>query len=863
MTRPPCHRLLAAAGVSACVLTAHSAFAQELVRQPKGDFLVIDIQSLRDDVTLYPGPLEDPPYVYRGWTRAQRAELVESSSFSVLRVWDRALLLGGSRIESQDWEIEFMPTCPTAFAIRTRGGRGRFDLSGMPVESIDAVSQQTQLEFDFKQPNPIQLRSFSAAVHDGSLRWRGFLNAKPMQVALRIPHSRAYLELTGAPFTGEVDVLVYGAEGALEIEVPRGIGLSFTGNAASLEPLRGVDRVVSAGNGLRTRGYDQTGCHVRMHFAQPLDNFKLIWEGDVPAPAPVPIAAVTPASDPETEEQFSNRLLTFLGRLERGELDAAAAQLDELRSLKPDDGRVLFLETWLRENPELNMTVVPAETEAERRLQSGLDEYLLGRYDAALREFRAAERLDPELGYAQAWIRRTRSEISRLERRSAVAETLATEPEVVERVVVRSIAPVFAIRSPFALNVEVRADAIELAGRVHDDVGIERVEVSLNGSPLRDASGLPLQMRPNAHADSARLFEFATLVPLNEGENQIVVTAWDVDSNTHFTTETFAIIRKPPLYRTGAFGLSLGGVGLLGLGFVVAQKLAKYRIAIVNRYNPYIAGLPIRSPEMFFGREKLVNNILNTVHSNSIMLYGPRRIGKTSLQYEIKRSLEAGRDPEFDFLPVMIDLQGTSEERFFAALMTEILDASRGRFLKDPPQVEGLDESYGARAFSRDLRRLLERLQSMSRKKLKLVLLLDEVDELNNYSEKTNQKLRSVFMKTFAEKVVAIMSGTGIKKEWESEGSPWYNFFDEIEVGEFEPVYARRLIRQPVKGMFNYDPDAVEAILRYSHLRPYLIQRFCVHVINYVIDQKRRTVRLADVEAVRAQALKVEVGGVT
>jgi len=350
---------------------------------------------------------------------------------------------------------------------------------------------------------------------------------------------------------------------------------------------------------------------------------------------------------------------------------------------------------------------------------------------------------------------------------------------------------------------------------------------------------------------------------LHAGENEIVVTAWDTDSTTHWSSEHFAVIRKPPLYRTGAFGLSLGGVGLLGLGFVVAQKLAKYRIAIVNRYNPYIAGLPIRSREMFFGRDKLVNNILNTVHNNSIMLYGPRRIGKTSLQYEIKRSLEENRDGEFDFLPVMIDLQGTSEKRFFATLMSEILDASRARFLDDVPQIENLDETYGARAFSRDLRRLLERLQSKSPKTFKLVLLLDEVDELNNYSERTNQKLRSVFMKTFAEKVVAIMSGTGIKKEWESEGSPWYNFFDEVEVGELEPVYARRLIREPVRGIFNYDGEAVEAILQYSQRRPYLIQRFCVHVINYVIDQKRRTVRLSDVEAVKAQALKVEAGGVS
>ena len=58
---------------------------------------------------------------------------------------------------------------------------------------------------------------------------------------------------------------------------------------------------------------------------------------------------------------------------------------------------------------------------------------------------------------------------------------------------------------------------------------------------------------------------------------------------------------------------------------------------------------------------------------------------------------------------------------------------------------------------------------------------------LNEYSERVNQRLRSIFMKTFSEHLVAIMSGVGIKRIWKSEGSPWYNFFDEIELTAFTP----------------------------------------------------------------------------
>jgi hypothetical protein len=73
-------------------------------------------------------------------------------------------------------------------------------------------------------------------------------------------------------------------------------------------------------------------------------------------------------------------------------------------------------------------------------------------------------------------------------------------------------------------------------------------------------------------------------------------------------------------------------------------------------------------------------------------------------------------------------------------------------------------------------------LKTRTDRKVKLALLIDEVDVLNEYSERINQRLRSIFMKTFSEHLVAIMSGVGIRRIWNSEGSPWYNFFDEIEL---------------------------------------------------------------------------------
>src|SRR4029450_8949594 len=147
------------------------------------------------------------------------------------------------------------------------------------------------------------------------------------------------------------------------------------------------------------------------------------------------------------------------------------------------------------------------------------------------------------------------------------------------------------------------------------------------------------------------------------------------------------------------------------------------------------------------------------------------------------------------------------EAGFFDAVMTDVADQVPLR----PETREALGfrrgrESYDGREFSHALQRVVEDLATRTPKKVKLALLIDEVDVLNEYSERVNQRLRGIFMKTFSENLVAVMSGVGIKRSWKSEVSPWYNFFDEIEITAFTREEAEALIRTPVGSVFRYEP---------------------------------------------------------
>ncbi|MCI0571378.1 MAG: hypothetical protein L0Y66_11545, partial [Myxococcaceae bacterium] len=193
-----------------------------------------------------------------------------------------------------------------------------------------------------------------------------------------------------------------------------------------------------------------------------------------------------------------------------------------------------------------------------------------------------------------------------------------------------------------------------------------------------------------------------------------------------------------------------------------------------------------------------------------------------------------------------------TEEDFFRAVMSDVVDELRPS-AETREALRWREESpgYDGRDFSHDLQRVIEELKGRTSRQVKLALLIDEVDVLNQFSERINQRLRGIFMKTFSEHLVAVMSGVGIRRNWTSEGSPWYNFFDEVELTAFSREEAEELIRQPVEGVFRFAPEAVERILELSALKPYVIQKYCVQAVNLMLEEGKTTVTLAQVEEVR------------
>jgi AAA+ ATPase superfamily predicted ATPase len=284
----------------------------------------------------------------------------------------------------------------------------------------------------------------------------------------------------------------------------------------------------------------------------------------------------------------------------------------------------------------------------------------------------------------------------------------------------------------------------------------------------------------------------------------------------------------------------------------VSRALSRLCTHRIDRwYDRPGEGFPGFDENLFVGREQLVDRILSSIHNNSILLVGERGVGKTSVLLQLMMRLPKIEDRIYEFLPVYVDLEGVPEHRLFSTLGDAILRQVGPLLDEDQSSAAGgVTSEYGHRDLAFDLRRVFRTLRGRSARQVRLVLLVDGIDQLNSYDPRTTQRLRGLYMMSLAENLVMVASGIEINKRWEREGSPWYNFFEEIELTALGREDAEEMIRRPVTGVFKYEEGAVDRIVALSEGMPSRIQALCRALVDRMYERNRRTITAADVDAV-------------
>ena len=177
---------------------------------------------------------------------------------------------------------------------------------------------------------------------------------------------------------------------------------------------------------------------------------------------------------------------------------------------------------------------------------------------------------------------------------------------------------------------------------------------------------------------------------------------------------------------------------------------------MVNPYAPFAEGGPVDDPDLFVGREALLarleSSLLASPGSKSIVMFGQKRAGKSSLLEYLRRRL-AGNE---GVIPVCFSLQDIASELSIPALIHRILqgiaDALEelrfGRCRRpefSPPGIDALT-SHPTLRFH-DSMASLKRAMRHSRPIPNVVLLVDEFTDI--FKEIRNGRIPSQFMKAW------------------------------------------------------------------------------------------------------------------
>jgi hypothetical protein len=256
-------------------------------------------------------------------------------------------------------------------------------------------------------------------------------------------------------------------------------------------------------------------------------------------------------------------------------------------------------------------------------------------------------------------------------------------------------------------------------------------------------------------------------------------------------------------------------------------------VGFVPLPNPYVVGTPVRTADMFFGRERdlaWIADQLKTPGNELILLSGPRRIGKTSLLHSVRRSSETIGILPFFFDTQMLMQEITDDKSFYTALVSGLVDQLAQRHPGIPaPRLDGYSgEPIAVRKF---LKYVTSRVESLP------VLLFDELENLQYKVQHhlLSQEVFSLFAALLDSELPVSLVVTGSDHFERRPGGALGALFVKAmrrRVSVLAPEEAREILVNPLKGRLDYEEGTIDRILRFTGNHPYFTQDFCHRMVS-------------------------------
>jgi hypothetical protein len=295
------------------------------------------------------------------------------------------------------------------------------------------------------------------------------------------------------------------------------------------------------------------------------------------------------------------------------------------------------------------------------------------------------------------------------------------------------------------------------------------------------------------------------------------------------------------------------------------------RTEIPNPYRPYAGGLPVSKPEMFFGRDALIHELVRdlgkTPGGTCFAIYGQQRTGKSSVLEQVKTrlldrnaivaALSMGtidrRSVTVDFVEEILDQ--------FRVQIDRLLPAETSRLLLARWPDTAAIESRPLRSFQRALEAAKSLLRSAGSSGIAFVVVVDEFtyvheilrrrgidpsehNELKDFMRQLKGLLES---RLFSALLIGQDTMPRFLESYPNEFSVMSTRkLDYLTIDE-----AQRLADLPIRtpeDSSRYTGYALSTIASYTGGHPFFTQILCDRVITLVNSHNRSEVTQSDVE---------------
>jgi hypothetical protein len=252
--------------------------------------------------------------------------------------------------------------------------------------------------------------------------------------------------------------------------------------------------------------------------------------------------------------------------------------------------------------------------------------------------------------------------------------------------------------------------------------------------------------------------------------------------------------------------------------------------------NPYIIGDPVIS-KRFIGREDIMRQLEelwvmgNTIQS--VVLYGHRRMGKTSILLNLNKHLGSG------IQVIYINMQRLGTASGLGEVFIGVCDEIASALNIPPPEDESLLK-LPERTFERYLKLALEKETSTKG----LIIAIDEFEIIEDLID--DGKVPKTFLGYLRGLVQInpnlgfIFAGLHTLKEMASNYyEPFFASVIPISVSFLSPAATRAILSNPTEKedfLLTYSAEALDKIYQLTHGQPYLVQLVGFNLVRFYND---------------------------